>query len=135
MDPANGDEALREVAMDIEEGADMVMVKPGMPYLDIVYRVKAAFGLPTYVYQVSGEYAMLMAAGERGWLDGDGRDPGGAAGLQARRRRRRADLRRPRRRPAPAAADPPPAHFTRLPRLAAAAACIIQYQDRETHCA
>ena len=72
MDPANGDEALREVAMDIEEGADMVMVKPGMPYLDIVYRVKAAFGLPTYVYQVSGEYAMLKAAGERGWLDGDG---------------------------------------------------------------
>ena len=72
MDPANGDEALREVAMDIEEGADMVMVKPGMPYLDIVYRVKAAFGLPTYVYQVSGEYAMLKGAGERGWLDGDG---------------------------------------------------------------
>ena len=72
MDPANGDEALREVAMDIEEGADMVMVKPGMPYLDIVYRVKEAFGLPTYVYQVSGEYAMLKAAGERGWLDGDG---------------------------------------------------------------
>ena len=71
MDPANGEEALREVAMDIEEGADMVMVKPGMPYLDIVYRVKAAFGLPTYVYQVSGEYAMLRAAGERGWLDGD----------------------------------------------------------------
>ena len=72
MDPANGAEALREVAMDIEEGADMVMVKPGMPYLDIVYRVKEAFGLPTYVYQVSGEYAMLKAAGERGWLDGDG---------------------------------------------------------------
>ena len=72
MDPANGEEALREVAMDIEEGADMVMVKPGMPYLDIVYRVKATFGLPTYVYQVSGEYAMLKAAGERGWLDGDG---------------------------------------------------------------
>jgi porphobilinogen synthase len=72
MDPSNGDEALREVAMDIEEGADMVMVKPGMPYLDIVHRVKATFGLPTYVYQVSGEYAMLKAAGERGWLDGDG---------------------------------------------------------------
>ena len=71
MDPANGKEALREVAMDIEEGADMVMVKPGMPYLDVVYRVKAAFGLPTYVYQVSGEYAMLKAAGARGWLDGD----------------------------------------------------------------
>ncbi len=72
MDPSNGEEALREVAMDIEEGADMVMVKPGMPYLDIVYRVKETFGLPTYVYQVSGEYAMLKAAGERGWLDGDG---------------------------------------------------------------
>jgi len=72
MDPANGTEALREVAMDIEEGADMVMVKPGMPYLDIVWRVKEAFGLPTYVYQVSGEYAMLKAAGERGWLDGEG---------------------------------------------------------------
>ena len=71
MDPANGEEALREVAMDIAEGADMVMVKPGMPYLDVVYRVKATFGLPTYVYQVSGEYAMLKAAGERGWLDGD----------------------------------------------------------------
>ncbi len=72
MDPSNGNEALREVAMDIEEGADMVMVKPGMPYLDIVHRVKAAFGLPTFAYQVSGEYSMLKAAGERGWLDGDG---------------------------------------------------------------
>ena len=71
MDPANGDEALREVALDIAEGADMVMVKPGMPYLDIVHRVKAAFGLPTFVYQVSGEYAMLLAAAERGWLDRD----------------------------------------------------------------
>jgi porphobilinogen synthase len=70
MDPANGDEALREVALDIAEGADMVMVKPGMPYLDIVYRVKEAFRLPTLVYQVSGEYAMLKGAGERGWLDG-----------------------------------------------------------------
>ncbi len=69
MDPANGDESLREVALDIAEGADMVMVKPGMPYLDVVHRVKAAFGLPTYVYQVSGEYAMLCAAAERGWLD------------------------------------------------------------------
>src|SRR5262249_16224484 len=68
MDPANGDEALREVALDIAEGADMVMVKPGMPYLDIVHRVKEAFGLPTFVYQVSGEYAMLCAAAERGWL-------------------------------------------------------------------
>ena len=69
MDPANGDEALREVALDVAEGADMVMVKPGMPYLDIVWRVKEAFGLPTFVYQTSGEYAMLAAASERGWLD------------------------------------------------------------------
>jgi porphobilinogen synthase len=71
MDPANGVEALREVALDIAEGADMVMVKPGMPYLDIVHRVKETFGLPTFVYQVSGEYAMLCAAAERGWLDRD----------------------------------------------------------------
>ncbi len=71
MDPANGDEALREVALDIAEGADMVMVKPGMPYLDIVRRVKDAFGVPTYAYQVSGEYAMLKGAAERGWLDND----------------------------------------------------------------
>jgi porphobilinogen synthase len=70
MDPANGDEALREVALDLAEGADMVMVKPGMPYLDIVRRVKEAFGVPTFVYQVSGEYAMLQAAAERGWVDG-----------------------------------------------------------------
>ena len=71
MDPANSDEALREVALDIQEGADMVMVKPGMPYLDIVRRVKDAFGVPTFAYQVSGEYAMLKGAAERGWLDGD----------------------------------------------------------------
>jgi porphobilinogen synthase len=71
MDPANGDEALREVALDIAEGADMVMVKPGLPYLDIVRRVKERFRLPTFVYQVSGEYAMLKAADERGWLDGE----------------------------------------------------------------
>jgi porphobilinogen synthase len=71
MDPANSDEALREVALDIAEGADMVMVKPGMPYLDIVRRVKEAFGMPTFAYQVSGEYSMLMAAAERGWLEGD----------------------------------------------------------------
>ena len=71
MDPANGDEALREVALDIAEGADMVMIKPGMPYLDIVHRVKEAFGLPTYAYQVSGEYAMLAGAAECGWLDRD----------------------------------------------------------------
>jgi porphobilinogen synthase len=69
MDPANSDEALREVALDLEEGADMVMVKPGMPYLDIVRRVKDKFGVPTFVYQVSGEYAMLMAAAKNGWLD------------------------------------------------------------------
>ena len=71
MDPANSDEALREVALDVAEGADMVMVKPGMPYLDIVRRVKDAFGLPTFAYQVSGEYAMLRGAADRGWLDWD----------------------------------------------------------------
>ncbi len=69
MDPANTNEALREVALDIQEGADMVMVKPGMPYLDIVYRVKETFGMPTFAYQVSGEYAMLKAAAANGWLD------------------------------------------------------------------
>ncbi|MCM2678242.1 porphobilinogen synthase [Echinimonas agarilytica] len=69
MDPANGDEALREVALDLAEGADMVMVKPGMPYLDIVHRVKTEFKVPTMVYQVSGEYAMLKAASQNGWLD------------------------------------------------------------------
>jgi porphobilinogen synthase len=71
IDPANTDEALREVALDIGEGADMVMVKPGMPYLDIVRRVKDAFGIPTFAYQVSGEYSMLMAAAQNGWLEGD----------------------------------------------------------------
>jgi porphobilinogen synthase len=71
MDPGNSDEALREVALDIAEGADMVMVKPGLPYLDIVRRVKDEFRLPTFAYQVSGEYAMLKAAAERGWLDHD----------------------------------------------------------------
>lgn len=69
MDPANSHEALREVALDIAEGADMVMVKPGMPYLDILYRVKQQFQMPTFAYQVSGEYAMLMAAAQNGWLD------------------------------------------------------------------
>jgi porphobilinogen synthase len=69
MDPANSDEALREVALDLAEGADMVMVKPGMPYLDIVHRVRAEFGVPTFAYQVSGEYAMLVAACQNGWLD------------------------------------------------------------------
>lgn len=71
MDPSNSDEAMREVRLDIEEGADMVMVKPGMPYLDIVRRVKDEFRFPTYVYQVSGEYAMLKAAAQNGWLDHD----------------------------------------------------------------
>jgi porphobilinogen synthase len=71
MDAANANEALREVALDIAEGADMVMVKPGMPYLDVLTRVKREFGMPTVVYQVSGEYAMLLAAIERGWLDRD----------------------------------------------------------------
>jgi porphobilinogen synthase len=71
MDPGNSDEALREVAIDIAEGADMVMVKPGMPYLDIVRRVKEEFRVPTFAYQVSGEYAMLKAAAQNGWLDHD----------------------------------------------------------------
>jgi len=71
MDPGNADEALREVALDIDEGADMVMVKPGLPYLDIVRIVKDTFGLPTFAYQVSGEYAMIMAATQNGWLDGE----------------------------------------------------------------
>jgi porphobilinogen synthase len=71
MDPANSDEALREVALDLAEGADMVMVKPGLPYLDIVHRVRTTFGAPTFAYHVSGEYSMVMAAVERGWLDHD----------------------------------------------------------------
>lgn len=71
MDPANGDEAIREVALDIAEGADMVMVKPGMPYLDIVRRVKDEFAVPTYAYQVSGEYAMIRGAADNGWLDSE----------------------------------------------------------------
>jgi porphobilinogen synthase len=71
MDPGNSDEALREVELDLDQGADMVMVKPGMPYLDIVRRVKETFGVPTYAYQVSGEYAMIMAAAQNGWIDGD----------------------------------------------------------------
>ncbi len=69
MDPGNTDEALREVALDIAEGADMVMVKPGMPYLDIVRRVAETFSMPTFAFQVSGEYAMLMAAAQNGWLE------------------------------------------------------------------
>jgi porphobilinogen synthase len=71
MDPGNSDEALHEVALDLDEGADYVMVKPAMPYLDIVRRVKEKFGVPTFVYQVSGEYAMIKAAGQQGWIDGD----------------------------------------------------------------
>ena len=71
MDPANGLEAIREAELDVAEGADMLMVKPGMPYLDIVWRLKEAFGLPTYAYQVSGEYAMIACAAERGWIDGE----------------------------------------------------------------
>jgi porphobilinogen synthase len=69
MDPANADEALREVALDLDEGADIVMVKPALPYLDVVARVKQEFGVPTAAYHVSGEYAMLKAAAERGWID------------------------------------------------------------------
>lgn len=71
MDPANSDEAIAEVALDLEEGADMVMVKPGLPYLDVIARVKDTFAVPTFAYQVSGEYAMIMAAANNGWLDGD----------------------------------------------------------------
>ena len=71
MDPANTDEALREVALDLDEGADVVMVKPGLPYLDVVRRVKDRFGVPTFVYMVSGEYAMIKAAAANDWLDGD----------------------------------------------------------------
>ena len=71
MDPGNSDEALREVELDLDEGADMVMVKPGMPYLDIIRRVKDEFGFPTFAYQVSGEYSMIMAAANNGWIDGD----------------------------------------------------------------
>jgi porphobilinogen synthase len=71
MDPANGDEALREAALDVAEGADMLMVKPGLPYLDVLWRVKQRFGMPTFAYQVSGEYAMMKAAAANGWLDND----------------------------------------------------------------
>jgi porphobilinogen synthase len=71
MDPANTDEALREAEADVREGADMLMVKPGMPYLDVLWRIKEAFGMPTFAYQVSGEYAMIAAAAANGWIDGD----------------------------------------------------------------
>ena len=100
MDPANGDEALREVATDLAEGADMVMVKPGLPYLDICARVKAEFGVPTFAYQVSGEYAMIEAAAANGWIDGERAMLESLARLQARRLRRHPDLFRPARRPA-----------------------------------
>jgi porphobilinogen synthase len=69
MNPANSDEALREVELDLNEGADMVMVKPGLPYLDVIYRIKKEFGVPTFAYQVSGEYSSLMAAAQNGWVD------------------------------------------------------------------
>ena len=97
MDPANSDEALQEVALDIDEGADMVMVKPGMPYLDIVRRVKDEFAVPTFVYQVSGEYAMLMARGRTRLARWRAGDAGSPARLQARRGRWHADLCRSRR--------------------------------------
>ena len=71
MDPGNGLEAIREAELDVAEGADMLMVKPGMPYLDILWRIKEAFGLPTYAYQVSGEYAMIEGAARNGWIDGE----------------------------------------------------------------
>ncbi len=92
MNPGNSDEALRLVARDLAEGADMVMVKPGMPYLDICRRVKDAFGVPTYAYQVSGEYAMMQGAAERGWIEWRSDHAGEPAGLQARGLRRGADL-------------------------------------------
>jgi porphobilinogen synthase len=71
MDPANGDEALREAELDVEEGADLLMVKPGLPYLDVLWRIKDAFGMPTFAYQVSGEYAMIEGAARNGWIDGE----------------------------------------------------------------
>ena len=95
MDPANSDEALREVELDLDEGADMVMVKPGMPYLDVIRRVKDEFGAPTFAYQVSGEYSMIMAAAEQRLDRRRQGDDGKPHRLQARRRRRRAHLLRP----------------------------------------
>ena len=92
MDPGNSDEALREVALDIAEGADMVMIKPGLPYLDIVRRVKDRFGMPTFVYQVSGEYSMIMAAAANGWIDERAVALEALRVHQARRRRRHPDL-------------------------------------------
>ena len=92
MDPANGDEALREAELDIAEGADMIMVKPGLPYLDIVWRLKEAFGMPTFAYQVSGEYAMIKAAAAERLDRRRAGDDGEPARLQARRRRRHPHL-------------------------------------------
>ena len=131
MDPANGDEALREVALDLAEGADMVMVKPGMPYLDLVRRVKERFGVPTFAYQVSGEYAMLSAAFEKGWLDRDRAIIEGADRLQARRRQRHPDLFRRRGRETTAAANefaashPPPPQAAVLGQALADAAGVL----------
>ncbi len=96
MDPANSDEAIREVGLDLAEGADMVMVKPGMPYLDIIRRVKDTFAVPTFAYQVSGEYAMLCAAGAERLARPRQGDDGEPRRLQARRRRRHSHLFRPR---------------------------------------
>ena len=98
MDPANSDEALREAEADIAEGADMLMVKPGLPYLDILWRVKEAFGMPTFAYQVSGEYSMIEGAARNGWIDGERAMMESLARLQARRRRRHPHLFRPARR-------------------------------------
>ena len=92
MDPANGDEAMREVALDVEEGADIVMVKPALPYLDLIYRVKQEFDCPVAAYNVSGEYAMIQAAGHNGWIDEAARHDGDADRDQARRRRHDPDL-------------------------------------------
>ena len=92
MDPPNADEALREVELDIDEGADIVMVKPALPYLDLIWRVKESFGYPVAAYQVSGEYAMIKAAAQQGWLDEDARHDGDADRDPPRRGRPDPDL-------------------------------------------
>ena len=92
MDPANTDEALKEVELDLAEGADMVMIKPGLPYLDIIRHVRERFGVPIFAYQVSGEYAMLMAAAKNGWLDGETDHDGKPACVQTRRLQRHPNL-------------------------------------------
>ena len=117
MDPANSDEALREVALDIAEGADMVMVKPGLPYLDIVRRVQDRFGVPTFAYQVSGEYAMVMAAVQQRLAGPRPGHDGKPDGVQARRLRRRADLLRPGGRQAVAAVGKPGFRLDGAPRI------------------